>query len=148
MSQPLELKHVRALTKALTKVRRHAHLNPSVLWGSTRYKPLELKHAVALTKALLCGQACARQTLSDSTCRRSYGSGSWESKWASLTWYSLYLLYWYKSTNADAGSKWASPNWYLLYLLYWYTSTNAGARTCGRREWTSASFADVCADVC
>ena len=34
--------------------------------------------------------------------------------------YSVYLLYWYKSTNSDARRS-------AIYLLYWYKSTNSDA---------------------
>jgi hypothetical protein len=50
-----------------------------------------------------------------------------------LTRCSLYLLYWYKITNADAegaASVWETANYTgdkLLSLLYWYKSTNTDA---------------------
>ena len=45
--------------------------------------------------------------------------------------YSLYLPYWYQSTNTDAAAMDIGMPRYSLYLLYWYRSTNtdaAGAR--------------------
>jgi hypothetical protein len=45
--------------------------------------------------------------------------------------YSLYLLYWYKSTNTDAfiadQPQLQAVAAASLYLLYWYTSTNTDA---------------------
>jgi hypothetical protein len=37
---------------------------------------------------------------------------------------SLYLLYWYKSTNTDAAEEAGERR---VYLLYWYKSTNSEA---------------------
>jgi hypothetical protein len=38
-------------------------------------------------------------------------------------WYTLYLLYWYKSTDTDGETMPDNGGgaWYTLYLLYWYT---------------------------
>jgi hypothetical protein len=55
--------------------------------------------------------------------------------------YSVYLLYWYKSTNTDAAASHLPPlqskllkastcNRYSVYLLYWDKSTNTDTRIC------------------
>jgi hypothetical protein len=51
-----------------------------------------------------------------------------------LDWYSIYWLYWYKSTSTDAeGAALASSlnvillDWYSIYWLYWHKSTNTDA---------------------
>jgi hypothetical protein len=53
----------------------------------------------------------------------------------------VYLLYWYKSTNTNAGvTVRGSRDANSVYLLYWYKSTNtdAGATVRGSRDANSA----------
>jgi hypothetical protein len=51
--------------------------------------------------------------------------------------YSVYLLYWYKSTNTDASDALcleglAASMRYSVYLLYWYKGANTAAEGAAR----------------
>ena len=45
------------------------------------------------------------------------------------SWYSVYFVYWYRSTNTDAeGTSVEGKVCVQLYLLYWYRSTNTDSK--------------------
>ena len=58
--------------------------------------------------------------------------------------YSVYLLYWYKITNADATRAPQGPpssTSHSVYLIYWYKNTNADATRAPQGPSSSTSFA-------
>jgi hypothetical protein len=55
--------------------------------------------------------------------------------------YAVYLLYWYKSTNTDAGvAQIDEGDAHLFYLHYWYKSTNTDAAVAQNDEGDAHLF--------